>query len=188
MDSALLICDSPKGTIFYKDFLEQNGYTHIEVVENGEEAKRKFIEGDFVVCVINSPLRVESGEELAISIAEKNVSQVILFIKAEIMEEVTSRVEDFGVITVSKPISKQMFWSALKLGKVAQRRIEMMRQENIKLRRKMDELKTVTRAKLILMQYDEMSEAEAHRFIEKKAMDDRISRLDVAKEIIETYE
>ena len=188
MDSALLICDSPKGTIFYKDFLEQNGYMHIEVVENGEEAKRKFIDGSYDVCVINSPLRLESGEELAINIAEKNVSQVILFVKAEIMEEVTSRVEDFGVITVSKPISKQMFWSALKLGKVAQRRIEMMRQENIKLRRKMDELKIITRAKLILIEYGGFTEADAHRYIEKKAMDDRLSRVDVAREIIETYE
>ena len=33
------------------------------------------------------------------------------------MEEITEKVEDCGVITVAKPISRQMFWSALKLAR-----------------------------------------------------------------------
>lgn len=70
-------------------------------------------------------LRKESGEQLSIDIAEKNICQVILFVKAEYSEEIMDRVEDYGVITVSKPISRQMFWSALKLARVAQRRITM---------------------------------------------------------------
>lgn len=58
------------------------------------------------------------------------------------------RVEDYGVITVSKPISRQMFWSALKLARVAQRRITMAQKENAKLQKKLDSLKTVSQRKM----------------------------------------
>ena len=186
-DSALLVCDSPKGVDFYREFLLQNGIREVIVTASGEEARQHYIERSFDVCVINAPLRHESGEELAMDIAEKNSSQVILFVKAEIMEAVTERVEDFGVITVSKPISRQLFWSALKLAKVAQRRIEMASNENKKLLKKMEDLKLVTRAKLTLMQYLNLTEPEAHRYIEKQAMDERISRVEVARDILDTY-
>ena len=135
MDKALIVCDVPKGIEFFRDFLMQNDYKEITVVDSGEEARRMLVDKDFDLCLINAPLRKESGEQLSIDIAEKNICQVILFVKAEYSEEIMDRVEDYGVITVSKPISRQMFWSALKLARVAQRRITMAQKENAKLQK-----------------------------------------------------
>lgn len=188
MDSALIVCDSPKGVDFYKSFLMQNFCQDIAVVTDGNEAKRRMIEQDFDLCLINAPLRTETGEQLSIDIAEKNICQVILFVKAEVMEEITEKVEDFGVITVSKPISKQMFWSALKLAKVAQRRINMAQKETVKLQKKLDDLKQVSRAKCVLISYLGLSEEDAHKYIEKQAMDMRMTRVEVAQEILNMYE
>lgn len=187
MDRALIVCDSPKGTDFYRDFLLQNGCSDVVVVDNGAEAKRRMIHQDFSICVINAPLRTESGEQLSIELAEKNICQVILFVKAEYMEEITERVEDFGVITVSKPISRQMFWSALKLAKVTQKRIDMAQMENMKLQKKIEDLKLVSRAKCVLIEYQGMSEEEAHKYIERQAMDQRMTRVEVAKDILNRY-
>ena len=188
MSKALLICDSPKGVDFFREVLIQNDYKEIIIVENGEEAKRRIVEYDYDICLINSPVRGTNAEQLSIDIAEKNLCQVILFVKAEYQEEVTELVENYGVITVGKPINKQLFWNALKLARVAQRRIDMAREENKKLMAKLDGLKLVSRAKCLLIAYEGMSEEEAHKYIEKKAMDDRMTRTDVAKEVIKKYD
>ncbi len=188
MSKALLVCDTPKGVEYYRDFLMQSEYEEITVADNAEEAKRKVSEFDYDVCLINAPIRNSSGEHLAIDIAEKNVCQVILFVKAEYQDEITERVEDFGVITVGKPINKQLFWGALKLAKVTQRRMAMAQKETRKLQSKLEDLKQVSRAKCLLISYKGMSEEEAHKYIEKKAMDDRLSRVDVARDIIRQYD
>jgi len=56
-----------------------------------------------------------------------------------------------------------------------------------KLQKKLYDTNIVSRAKLILMSRFSMSEKEAHRYIEKTAMDSGRKRLDVAESIIRTY-
>ena len=51
-----------------------------------------------------------------------------------------------------------------------------------------EEIKLVNRAKSCLMQYLKFSEPQAHRYIEKQAMDTRRTRKDVAKHILSIYE
>lgn len=60
--------------------------------------------------------------------------------------------------------------------------------ETVSLKRKLDDTRIVTRAKLLLMSRLKMSEAEAHRYIEKTAMDTGSKRREVAESIIRTYE
>lgn len=187
MGKALLVCDAPKGIEFFKNFLSETDYNQVTVVGSGEEAKRRVVEYDFDICIVDSPVRGVIGEQLSIDIAEKNICQVLLFVRAEHLDEITERVEEFGVITVGKPINKQLFWGALKLAKIAQRRIVMAQKENQSLQHKLDSLKMVSRAKCLLISYEGISEEEAHKYIEKKAMDERLSRIDVAKEVIHKY-
>ncbi len=188
MDRALMICDAPKGTELYRELLSQNGYEDITVVDNGNEAKRRLLDKDFDLCLINAPLKSENGQDLSIDIAEKNICQVLLVVKAEYLDEITAKVEDYGVITVGKPISKQLLWSALKLAKVAQRRINLAQKENAKLRGKLEQLKLVSRAKCLLISYEGMTEQQAHRHIEQTAMNERLSREEIAKNIVNKYE
>lgn len=56
------------------------------------------------------------------------------------------------------------------------------------LQRKLDDSKLVSRAKLLLVSRLKMSEQEAHKYIEKTAMDSSTSRREVAISIIRTYE
>ena len=52
---------------------------------------------------------------------------------------------------------------------------------------KMLEIRTVNRAKWLLIDQFKMTESDAHRYIEKQAMDACISRREVAENIIKTY-
>ena len=60
--------------------------------------------------------------------------------------------------------------------------------ENAGLRRKVLEAQAVGRAKCLLVERRKMTEQAAHRFIEKTAMDNRLTRYAVAKDIIRGYE
>ena len=50
-----------------------------------------------------------------------------------------------------------------------------------------DELRLIARAKRALKLYLNMSEAAAHRYIEKRAVDMRTTKNEVAKNILKTY-
>ena len=54
--------------------------------------------------------------------------------------------------------------------------------------RVLDEMRLINRAKRILMLYLNMSEPSAHRYIEKRARDMRVTKTEIAKNILKTYE
>ena len=51
----------------------------------------------------------------------------------------------------------------------------------------MEEIRIVNRAKLLLIEQLKMTEKEAHRYIEKHAMDRCVTRRDIAEKIISIY-
>lgn len=63
-----------------------------------------------------------------------------------------------------------------------------MNDEILKLKQKEQERHLVTRAKGVLMQYLNMTEEQAHRYIEKQAMDMRSTKKSIALSILSTYE
>jgi len=188
MDRAMIVCDNEKGTQFYKSFLKENGIVDIITTDNEHKAKRLLSEYDFDICLINGPISGSSGENLSIDIAEKNTCQVIFLVKAEYLDEISARVEDYGIITVSKPINRQLLWQALKLAKVVRKRIGLAQKESARLEQKLADMKIISRAKLLLIVNTDVSEEEAHKIIEKQAMDSRKSRIEIAKEIIRKFE
>ena len=50
-----------------------------------------------------------------------------------------------------------------------------------------EEQKTIDQAKALLMERNGLTEAEAHRFIEKQAMDRCVTRITIAQSILSTY-
>ena len=140
MERALIVCDNEKACAFYKSYLKENGYIDMLLVESISAAKRAITDYDFDICFVNLPLGGSNSIEQVIDIAEKNVCQVLLFIKADLYDEITDKVADYGIITVSKPISKQLLWQALRHALAAQRRIGMAHKESAKLEKKLEEL------------------------------------------------
>ena len=62
-----------------------------------------------------------------------------------------------------------------------------METKNLSIEEKMEEIRLVNRAKWILIEQLKMTEAEAHRHIEKQAMDRCTGKRDIALGIIKTY-
>lgn len=63
-----------------------------------------------------------------------------------------------------------------------------LQSENERLKVKISEIRLIDRAKCILIEYLNMSEPQAHRYIEKQAMDLRVTKKEIAENILKTYE
>ena len=188
MDSALIVSYSKKVADSLAEILAQTSVTDVATLSNGGEARRAMIEKDHDLYIINTPLPDEFGYELALDIASKGISVVILIVKAELYDEISEKVENYGIITMAKPISRTIFWNALKLSIAAHRKIKAIHNENAKLMQKIEDIRIVDRAKCVLISRFSLTEPEAHRYIEKKAMDTRRTRRKVAEEILMLYE
>lgn len=187
MGNALIVSCTEKSVAFFTEMLSAASYNHIITLQSCGEARRTLMEMDFDLVIINAPLRDETGESLSRHIASQAVGQVILIVKSEYFEEVSAFTEDDGVLTIAKPINRAVFWSALKLAKSAQSKLNLIRTENSKLKQKIDDIRIVDRAKCILISHLKMNEQEAHRYIEKQAMDMRSTKRAIAERILETY-
>jgi len=188
MENALIISSTDKILDFLSETLNSASVKQIVALRSCGEARRLLLERDFDLVIVNAPLRDETGENLSRHIVSIGKAQVILIVKNEYFDAVSSICEDDGVLTVSKPVNKSVFWSALMLAKSAQNRIKKIQIENAELKQKIEDIRIIDRAKITLISYMNMSEKEAHRYIEKQAMDLRATRRIVAEGILKTYE
>ena len=145
------------------------------------------IERDFDLSIINAPLPDEFGDGFAINMISNNVSQVILIVRSELFDEVSAKVEDFGVFTIARLVSRGVFWSALKLANASYIKMMKLKQENEKLLQKIEDIRLINRAKCLLIECLGMSEGQAHKYIEKQAMNMRMTKTEIANSIMKTY-
>ncbi|MDP4132722.1 MAG: ANTAR domain-containing protein [Bacillota bacterium] len=163
-------------------------FTPIVSVSTMGEAKRLLVSTHFDIIIINTPLEDEFGIQSAIDISMQHNVGILLLVKNDMYEQVSYKVEDSGIITLPKPTSRQSVYNAVKMLSAMQVKIRTMEKEAIDLKGKMDEIRIINRAKWILVDQLKMSEPEAHRYIEKQAMDRCVKKKEIAENIIRTYD
>jgi response regulator NasT len=164
------------------------GFSLITKALSAGEARRTLAVSEFDLIVISGPLPDEPGDRLAVSVSENLRGEVIFIVPESDFTQAAEKLAQFGVITVSKPLSRSMFWNAVTMAAASRARFNMMRRENEKLQQKIEDIKIIDRAKCILIDRMHMSEPEAHKYIEKQAMDLRTTRRDVANGIIRSMQ
>ena len=163
------------------------GFLNAASAASGGEARRAAAQ-DTWPLVINAPLPDETGLELAMELTGTTLSAVVLLVRAELMSMVYGPATEAGVLVVGKPVIPQVLQQSVQLAAATHNRLQTLSRENEKLHRKLDELRLVDRAKCLLIERRHLSEAEAHRAIEKQAMDQRLTRARVAQLILDRYE
>ena len=187
MESVLIVAGSENSRTALSGLARMCGLSKQALVSSGSDARRLLVDNDYDLVLINSPLPDEFGSELAIT-ACGALSSAILLVKAEVADEISEKVETAGVFVLEKPINKALLFKSIHLAGVQQVRLSGLQKENRKLKDKIEEIRMVDRAKCLLIQFEGMTENDAHRYIEKTAMDGRVSRLSIAKNILKTYE
>jgi Response regulator with putative antiterminator output domain len=188
MENVLIISRSKNNILSFTETLHAAACSSVSSLHSCGDARRLLLEQDFDLVIIDAPLKDESGESLARHIAVKGLSQVLLIVKSEHFEEISSVTENDGVLVISKPLNTALFWSALKLAASAQVHTKRLQSENSKLTQKIEDIRIIDRAKCILISFLNITEKEAHKYIEKHAMDMRTTRRKIAEGILKTYE
>lgn len=160
----------------------------IQITNNYEDTKKLVQENDFDLCIINSQESKKWLDSLAKELITKTKSQVIYLADNDIFEYARNLYEDIGVITISKPIDKNIALSTLNAIKVLNKKIKKIEKENEKLCKQLQDIKLINRAKFVLITHLNMNETEAHKYIEKEAMNSRSTKIDVALKILKTYD
>ena len=142
----------------------------------------------FDLILVNAPLPDGMGIDFAMSACAESDSGVLLLVKSELYEETYYRVRTAGVITLSKPTSTQTVSQALRVLCAIRERLRGMREHQATVEEKIDELRLVSRAKWLLIECLHMTEPEAHSHITRQAMEQRLSKKEIAESIIRTYQ
>ena len=188
MRNVLLVTPNLADIDWFREDLAKLNIEETHVVRTAGEARRILIDRIFDLLVINAPLSDENGVRFALDEIGTKANQVILMVKREYADEIASKVEDYGVFTVEKPLSHAAFWLALKMTSAAYNRTRSYISENDRLKKSLADIRLVNRAKCLLIEKLGLSEEEAHREMEKQAMDHRLEKVELARRIIAKYE
>ena len=186
--SILIVSASEQFNAVVKRELPVYGFPVSDVCKNAAGARQLFFERYYDIIVVNFPLPDETGAELVFDIAEKSNASVLLAAPSEIFSEVSDRVVDSGIMVVSKPVQSGQITYALRLLAAIQDKIHLLEQEAEKAHEKMEELRLVNKAKLLLIINKHMTEDEAHRYIGREAMNNGVSRRRIAEKILDDLE
>ncbi len=151
---------------------------------SGAQARGLMAERAFVNVVIDSPLPDEAGAALALYAESMCSGGVILFARRDIARELERQSAARGIIIIPKPADREALRLALHALEIMRAKLAKAEEENRRLRASLDDEKAVCRAKCLLVERRGLSEAAAHRYIEKQAMDCRMLKRDVAEEIV----
>jgi len=185
--SVLIVTASDSFVSNVMPLLPVTDYWPVTTARSVGEARRRIVETDFDIILINAPLPDEFGMRLAIDICTNSGAGVLLMVKNDLFNDIYAKVVSYGVITLSKPTNMQMVAQNLRILCATRERMRQMEAKQATVEEKIEEIRLVNRAKWLLIECLSMTESEAHRYIEKQSMDERISKREVAENIIKTY-
>lgn len=184
--SVLVVSDNEKLNSSMASFLAHEDFS-LSVTDSVSSGRRMTGQRDFDIVIINAPLKDEIGIDFAVELTDMYACSVLLLVRNDIFDEINYKVQNYGVFTLSKPFTASALNQTLKMLCSMRERLIRMEQKQKSFEEKLEEIKTVNRAKLILVENLHLTEEQAHKYIEKNAMNDRKSKVSVALRIIEEY-
>ena len=186
--SILVVSSSEKFDDALKKAIPMNRVMSLEFKRSSSSARRALLERYIDIVIINMPLTDEAGFELAMDVVEKSTASVLILAPAKEYDDVNGKLTDLGVLVVSKPLPVSMIKQSIKFLMANQLKLHRLEVKLEKSKEKYEELRIVSRAKILLVEHKSMTEDEAHHYIEKQAMDNGTSKKRIAENIIEDYE
>ena len=164
------------------EMLQEAGYEVVGEAGNGEEAVSLATQLKPDLAILDVKMPVLDG----ISAAEKIISIApVLMLTAFSQKELVDRARDAGAMAyVVKPFTINDLLPAIEISVSRHRQMKSLESEVADLHDRLETRKVVDRAKGILMKALNLSEPEAFSWIQKAAMDRRITMKEVAEAVI----
>jgi len=164
------------------EMLREAGYDVVAEATNGEEAITLATEHKPDLCILDVKMPILDG----ISAAEKIISIApVLMLTAFSQRELVERARDAGVMAyVVKPFSISDLVPAIEIAMSRHTQMKSLADEVADLHERLETRKVIDRAKGILMKALNLSEPEAFTWIQRAAMDRRLTMKEVAQAVI----
>jgi AmiR/NasT family two-component response regulator len=166
------------------EMLQEEGYDVVGQAGDGERAVTlaEELRPDLVVLDVKMP-RLD-GISAAQRIAEQRIAPVVI-LTAFSQRELVERARDAGAMAyLVKPFTKADLVPAVEMAVSRFAELQLLEAEVADLSERLETRKAVDRAKGVLQQRLELSEPDAFRWIQKTAMDLRLSMRQVADGVI----
>ena len=184
--SVLLVSAAEKFNESLMPLLPGSMYYPVTTVKSVSAAKRRLLEQHYDLVLVNDPLPDDPGVRLAMDACADSPAGVLLFVRRELYDEICDQVSEWGVAVLPKPTNTQAVTWTLQILRATRERMRRMEEKQVTVEEKIREMRLVNQAKWQLISRNQMTEAEAHRYIEKLSMDTRRSKGEVAAEILKT--
>ncbi len=161
------------------------GYISKDICKSAAIARRFVLERYYDLVVINAPLPDENGEDLAMDVSENCNASILLVTPQDVADAAMERLSDHGILIVPKPAPGGRIDKAIRFLFSIQDRIHAIERKRQAAEEKIEELRIVSKAKILLVEKKKMTEDEAHRYIGKQAMDRGVSRRRIAERILD---
>jgi len=164
------------------EMLQEAGYDVVAQATNGEEAIALATEHQPDLAILDVKMPVLDG----ISAAEKIISIApVLMLTAFSQKELIDRARDAGVMAyVVKPFTIGDLVPAIEIAISRHTQMKSLAEEVADLHERLETRKMIDRAKGILMKALNLSEPEAFSWIQRAAMDRRLTMKEVANAVI----
>ncbi len=139
------------------------------------------------LVIVNAPLEKEFGLDLAVT-AYGYGCGVIIAAPQKVCADISAKIGSRDIFILPKPFNNITLLQVLRYVMLSKSNSNVLKDEKEKLEEKLRDMKLIDRAKCVLVQYLRISEAEAHRQLQKRAMDMRLTQAEVAQDILKTYE
>ncbi|MGN1120084.1 MAG: ANTAR domain-containing protein [Oscillospiraceae bacterium] len=139
------------------------------------------------VVIISTPLRSEFGLNYIAQTAKRTSGCIVVLAKTDIAADVQNRIRFTGAFVLPRPFSKSALQQTIRVAQLAKENMTRLEEEKSQLSKQLDDVKAIDRAKCCLIQYLNLTEKQAHRHIQKLAMDSRRPQREIADDILRTY-
>ena len=155
----------------------------LEQIRRGVSGAGAQAPADLLIAVM--PLSDGTGVEGIIDVAQRHPQLMsILLVRQEAYEQVSYQCRNQQVFVIAMPFKRQVLAEAASFMLRIRTVMDDKDKELARLRKNLNEIRVITRAKLYLMQTRAMTEEEAHYYLEKEAMDRSLTKKEVAEEIL----
>ena len=179
----LVVDDDPILAELVSYVLRTEGYEPIVAID-GPDGVAKFVAEKPDLVVLDVKMPVLDGIAAAERIAGQRIAPVVM-LTAFSQRDLVERARDAGAMAyLVKPFSRTDLVPAIEMAVSRFAELSLLESEVADLTERLETRKAVDRAKSLLQEQLDISEAEAFRWIQKTAMDLRLSMRQVADGVI----
>jgi len=168
-----------------RETLEEEGYTVVGDTGRGDEMLELVAATNPEVVILDIKMPGMDGIEVARCIAESNGAAVVILTAFSQREFIDQAIEAGALAYLVKPFQRSELVPAVEIARARHREMRAITDQAQTLANRLEDRKTIDRARGVLMDEVGLSETDAFRFIQQAAMNERANMADVARQVLE---